>query len=66
MAVAEVIKFTFSVAEYEALLEGLELARKADVKSLVMNSHFNFLVQKMNGEYDIRNATLKQYVDIVK
>lgn len=48
------------------LLEGLELVRKADVKSLAVYSDPNLLIQQMNREYNIRDATLKQYVNTTK
>lgn len=50
MRVLKAVKFTFLVTnnaiENEALLAGLELARKADVKSLIVYSDFNVLIQR--------------------
>lgn len=66
---AKAIKFSFSVMnnfmEYEALISGLELARWIDVR-LKAYSDSNLLVHELNGESDVRDPTLKQYVELAK
>lgn len=37
-----------------------------DMKSLNIYSDSNLLVQRMNNDYDVRDTTLKKYVDIAK
>lgn len=70
LEVPKSVKFSFpvtsNVAEYKALISGLELARKVDVWMLNAYSDSNLLVQQMNGEYDIRDPMLKKYMNIVK
>lgn len=70
MKVTKSIKFSFlvtnNVAEYETLMSGLELAERVQIKSLQVYSDSNLLVQQMNGEYDIKDPTLKKYVDLAK
>lgn len=70
MEFTKAVKFSFSVinnvAEYEALISGLDLARKTDIRSLKDHSNSNLFVQQMNGEYDVHDSTLKKYVELVK
>ena len=49
---------TNNVAEYEALVIGLEEARRRGVDDLVIRLDSELLVKQMRGEYRIRNATL--------
>ena len=49
---------TNNVAEYTALLRGLELAAELGVKKLVVFSDSELLVKQMNGEYRVKNADL--------
>lgn len=48
-----------SVSKEVKLVSRLELAKKADLKSLRVYS--NLLVQQINGEYDVQDSTLKKY-----
>lgn len=70
MKATKAIKFSFlvtnNVTEYEVLISGLELAGIVQVKSLKVYSDSNLLVQQMNGKYEVKNATLKKYVDMAK
>jgi ribonuclease HI len=49
---------TNNVAEYTALIEGLNLAAELGVKSLAVFSDSELLVKQMNGEYRVNNADL--------
>lgn len=49
---------TNNVAEYTALLRGLELAAELGVKSLAVFSDSELMVKQMNGEYRVKNADL--------
>lgn len=70
MEVTKSVEFSFpvtnNVAEYEALISGLELARRVDIHTLKEYSDSNLLVQQMNGEYEVRDLTLKKYVEMAK
>jgi ribonuclease HI len=49
---------TNNVAEYTALIEGLELAAELGVKKLDIFSDSELLVKQMNGEYRVKNPDL--------
>lgn len=49
---------TNNVAEYTALVEGLELAAELGVKKLAVFSDSELLVKQMNGEYRVKNPDL--------
>ena len=49
---------TNNVAEYTALVEGLELAAELGVKKLAVFSDSELLVKQMNGEYRVKNEDL--------
>jgi ribonuclease HI len=51
---------TNNVAEYRALLEGLEAAVRAGVDELVVVSDSELLVKQMRGEYKVKNAALRE------
>jgi ribonuclease HI len=50
---------TNNVAEYRALLAGLEAAVRAGVDELEVVSDSELLVKQMRGEYKIKNAALR-------
>jgi ribonuclease HI len=50
---------TNNVAEYTALVEGLQLALEYGVKKLAVFSDSELLVKQMNGEYRVKNEDLK-------
>ena len=50
---------TNNVAEYTALLRGLELARAYGVRELQVFSDSELLVKQMRGEYKVKNVELK-------
>jgi ribonuclease HI len=49
---------TNNVAEYTALLRGLELAVELGVKKIAVFSDSELMVKQMNGEYRVKNADL--------
>ena len=50
---------TNNVAEYTALVEGLQMASELGVKKLAVFSDSELLVKQMNGEYRVKNEDLK-------
>ena len=51
---------TNNVAEYRALLAGLERARDLGVDDLEVVSDSELLVKQMRGEYKVKNAALRE------
>jgi ribonuclease HI len=51
---------TNNVAEYRALLAGLERAVEAGVDELEVVSDSELLVKQMRGEYKVKNAALRE------
>jgi probable phosphoglycerate mutase len=51
------------VAEYRALLAGLESAVERGVDELEVVSDSELLVKQMRGEYKVKNAALRELVD---
>jgi ribonuclease HI len=53
---------TNNVAEYRALLAGLEAALERGVTELEVVSDSELLVKQMRGEYKVKNAALRELV----
>jgi ribonuclease HI len=51
---------TNNVAEYSALVAGLEAASRAGVDELEVVSDSELLVKQMRGEYKVKNAALRE------
>jgi ribonuclease HI len=51
---------TNNVAEYRALLAGLERAVEAGIDELAVVSDSELLVKQMRGEYKVKNAALRE------
>jgi ribonuclease HI len=51
---------TNNVAEYRALLAGLERAAEAGIDKLAVVSDSELLVKQMRGEYKVKNAALRE------
>ena len=51
---------TNNVAEYSALIAGLERARLLEVNELEVVSDSELLVKQMRGEYKVKNAALRE------
>jgi len=56
---------TNNVAEYRALLAGLQRAFELGVDELVIVSDSELLVKQLRGEYRVKNETLKKLVEEV-
>jgi ribonuclease HI len=54
---------TNNVAEYRALLAGLEAAIDRGIDELEVVSDSELLVKQMRGEYKVKNETLRDLVD---
>lgn len=54
---------TNNVAEYTALLKGLEAAKRAGATELTVYSDSELLVKQINGEYRVKNPALKDLFD---
>ena len=57
---------TNNEAEYEALIAGLDLAKVAGAKNLVVYCDSQMVTSQVNGEYDCRNERMKKYLEQVK
>ena len=53
---------TNNVAEYRALVAGLERAAEAGVRELEVVSDSELLVKQMRGEYKVKNSALQDLV----
>lgn len=54
---------TNNVAEYRALITGLEEARKLGARRLKIRGDSELIVKQMRGEYRVRNADLRELHD---
>jgi probable phosphoglycerate mutase len=54
---------TNNVAEYRALLAGLERAAELGVDELEVVSDSELMIKQMRGEYRVRNAALRELSD---
>jgi len=52
---------TNNIAEYTALLTCLKVAKTIPCKRLVVHSDSELMVRQMNGEYRVKDATLKRH-----
>ena len=59
-------KATNNVAEYTALIEGLELATELGVKKLAVFSDSELMVKQMRGEYRVKNEDLRPLYEEAK
>ncbi|KAA3474422.1 RNA-directed DNA polymerase-like protein [Gossypium australe] len=50
-----------NVAEYEALILGLQLAPRLRVKELIIYIDSQFVAKQMNDEYEVKKPSLKKY-----
>jgi ribonuclease HI len=58
-------EMTNNMAEYEALVRALDLAREADVRWVRVYSDSELVVNHVSGRYKVRNERLKRYVEAV-
>jgi ribonuclease HI len=54
---------TNNVAEYKALITGLQEAKKLGVKKLLIKGDSELIVKQMTGEYRVKNADLRDLYD---
>ncbi|KAK8944793.1 hypothetical protein KSP39_PZI008171 [Platanthera zijinensis] len=57
---------TNNVAEYEALIAGLRLVIDCHVKGLIVYSDSQLIVSQVEGDYEVKNEELVQYLSLVK
>jgi ribonuclease HI len=57
---------TNNLAEYTALVRALEHAAKLGARRLVVHSDSELLVKQMNGEYRVKNESLRELFDEAK
>jgi ribonuclease HI len=50
---------TNNVAEYRALIAGLEEAKKLGARKLIIRGDSELIVKQMNGQYRVKNADLR-------
>ena len=50
---------TNNVAEYKALIAGLEEAKKLGAKKVIVRGDSELIVRQMNGQYRVKNADLR-------
>ncbi|WP_271039623.1 reverse transcriptase domain-containing protein [Agrobacterium sp. ST15.13.040] len=69
LEVMKAIKFSFNVtnnvAEYEALIAGLRLARKIGVRNLRAHSDSQLVVRQTAGDYGAKDPILAKYHELV-
>lgn len=56
---------TNNIVEYEALLLGLELARKLKIKCLTVVGDFDLIVRQVKDQFATKNERLKNYKNVV-
>jgi ribonuclease HI len=54
---------TNNVAEYRALITGLEEAKKLGAKKIIIRGDSELIVKQMRGEYRVKNADLRELYD---
>ena len=59
-------KATNNIAEYRALLACLTLVEKIACEHLVVHSDSELMVRQMNGEYKIKDSTLKRFAQQIR
>ena len=57
---------TNNEAEYEALVVGLDLARAAGAKNVVVHCDSQVVTNQVNGDYECKNERMKRYLEEVK
>ena len=57
---------TNNVAEYTALITGMEEARSLGAKELIINTDSELVAKQLGGEYKVKNAVLKDLYAKVK
>ena len=53
-------------AEYEALVAGLDLAKAARARNVIVHCDSQVITSRINGEYECRSERMKKYLEEVK
>ena len=54
---------TNNEAEYETLVEGLDLAKAARAKNMVVHYDSQVVTSQINGDYECKNERMKKYLE---
>ena len=57
---------TNNEAEYEALITGLDLARAAGAKNIIVHCDSQVVTSQINGDYECKNDRMKRYLEEVR
>ena len=57
---------TNNEAEYETLIVGLDLARAAGAKNMIIHCDSQVVTSQVNGDYECKNERMKRYLHEVK
>ena len=57
---------TNNEAEYEALVAGLDLAKVAGAKNIIVHCDSQVVTSQINGDYECKNDRMKRYLEEVK
>ena len=57
---------TNNEAEYKALIVGLDLAKVAGAKNMIIHYDSQIITSQVNGSYECKNERMKNYLDKVK
>jgi deoxyadenosine/deoxycytidine kinase/ribonuclease HI len=56
---------TNNMAEYLALLNGIQLALKRNIKKLIVEGDSELVIKQLNGIYKVKAENLKSYYDVI-
>ena len=57
---------TNNEVEYETLVAGLDLAKTARAKNMVIYCDSQVVTSQINGDYECKNERMKKYLEMVK
>ena len=57
---------TNNEVEYEALVAGLDLAKVASAKNMIIHCDSQVIKGQINADYECRNERMKKYLEEVK
>ena len=57
---------TNNEAEYEVLVAGLDLAKAASAKNMIIHCDSQIITSQINGDYECRNERMKKYLEEMK
>ena len=59
-------QMTNNEAEYEALFQGLELAKSLGAESILVQGDSQLIIEQVNGTYEAKEERMKRYLSKVK